>query len=221
MMHRSRTSALGGLLAIALGMVACDRAETAAPTPPAPVPPEAELTTPPPPPAGAFIALLSPEQTAEIRTLGVAIVVPTVIPPGFRVEAVETGDAGVVGGKTYTVLYRDLDNRCFLVEFTEGGIGGLPATEYRLPIKPPLFDRDDYGLNYGEFLDADLRSQADGPELMTDWLEGEDGFYRIAGASYINTTRSLPQPCQDVTPEEAVQLAESMAVLTQDISGDG
>jgi hypothetical protein len=157
---------------------------------------------------------------AQLKTLAVPIVIPTEIPDGFAAAAV-TVAAGNDLEQGYSILYRDPDNRCFLVEYTAGGIGGTPATEYRLPLNPPLFPTADYGLNYGPFIDPDLRSQFPEPELMSDWLEYSGGFYRLAGAAYINDQQSPAPPCQDLAPEEAVTIIESFTEVADEIVGDG
>ena len=174
---------------------------------------------PPPPPSSAFIALLSPEQTSDIAALGISVVVPTAIPAGFLVEQVERVEDETF--TSYRILYRDNSDRCFLVEYAEGGIGDIPATEYRIPIKPPLFDDgEDYGLSYGNYADTNLREQFPEPELMSDWLPLDNGVYRLAGAAYINDRLAPSRPCQDVSLEEAVQIVESFALITDEIIGD-
>jgi hypothetical protein len=225
------------LLLVLLGaaiVTACDRPDPA--TPPrsvptveedaiAPVPAAADVAptapSPPPPPDNAFLALLTPDQTAELQTLAVPIVVPATIPPGFVLAEVTTnlGPAGP-GEKGYRLLYRGPGDRCFVVEYTSGGVGGLPATAYRVPINPPFFPDADYGLNYGPYQDPALRSQFPEPELASDWLVGDQGAYRLAGAAYINSTLSPSPPCQDIDPETAITLIESMTLLTAEIIGD-
>jgi len=182
------------------------------------VPPPEE--TPPPPPSSAFLALLTPDQTARIRALGVPLVVPTTIPSGFIVDQVDT--TADTRFTTYHILYRDGGDRCFLVEFTTAGVGSLPATEYRLPINPPLVnDGEDYGLNYGRYSDATLSTEFPEPELTSDWLPLAEGVFRLAGAAYINDTLTPSPPCQDIAPEEAVAIIESFAEVSDEIVGDG
>lgn len=174
---------------------------------------------PPPPPSSAFIALLAPEQAAEIRALGVPLVVPTAIPTGFFVSQVNTLQEGQAVG--YQVLYRDGGDRCFVVEYTSEGIGSTPTTESRLPIDAPLFnDGNEYGLNYGPYIDPNLRAEFPAPDLVSDWLPLETGAYRLAGAAYIGDQLTPGRPCQDIFPEEAVDILESSAVITEEITGD-
>lgn len=227
MLVQSLTRDLARLIALSLwlGAIACGGSSPSSPPalradPPAnpevPAPPPG----PPAPPANAFLALLSPDHMAQLKTLAVPVVIPTDIPAGFAVAAV-TIIANGDRDQGYSILYQDPDNRCFVVEYTAGGIGSPPATEYRLPLKPPLFPDVDYGLNYGPFADLDLRSQFPEPELMSDWLGYGSGFYRLAGAAYINNQSSADAPCQDLTPEEAVTIIESFTEVTEEIIGDG
>lgn len=179
------------------------------------------LDGPPPPPSSAYIALLTPEQTAEIKTLGIPLVVPTTIPAGFSVEQVTVNQNERFS--EYQILYRDNRDRCFVMEYGSGGFGG-PATEYRVPVNPPLFsDGEKYGLNYGSYnYNSDSPDQSTESELHSDWLVLENvGGYRLAGATYINSRLTPDLPCQDITVEEAVQLVESFALITDEIVGDG
>lgn len=179
---------------------------------------------PPPPPQGAFLAQLSPEQTAQLNAFGVEVVVPGVVPPAFSVADIRGKAASGTGldqGAAYFILYRDSSNRCFAIEYAASGIGDLPATEQRLPIQPPLFIGTDYGLNYGVYTDKALRSQFPQPELYTDWLMRPSGAYRLIGANYINTTFAAQPPCQDLSPTEAKQVVESLTVLAPEVIGDG
>ncbi|NER84354.1 MAG: hypothetical protein F6K42_33445 [Leptolyngbya sp. SIO1D8] len=210
-----------GVIAILMFLSACGGSSSEIPSVEAPdtaVPPPTQ-EGPPPPPSSAFIALLSPEQTAEIKALGVPLVVPTSIPAGFLVTHVESIQEEEF--PSYRILYRDGSDRCFLVEYAAAGVGDIPATEYRIPISPPLFEGGEYGLNYGSYVDPSLKAQFPESELMSDWLPKANGVYRLAGAAYINDTLSPVNPCQDLTPEEAVQIIESFALITEEIVGDG
>jgi hypothetical protein len=161
--------------------------------------------------------LLPPEQTAKIRAIGVPLVLPTAIPEGFVVAQVNATQSD--RGSQYQILYRDGSDRCFVIEHTSGGVGSPPATEARLPINPPLVtDGATYGLHYGR--DLDPSTPASGSALMSDWLPVNGHFYRLAGASYINRNFDFPRPCTDLAPAEAVQIIESLALVSDDITGD-
>ncbi|MBE9136770.1 hypothetical protein IQ254_06055 [Nodosilinea sp. LEGE 07088] len=202
---------------IATVAAACDRAN----------PPSVSLDTPndalpsegpPPPPDGAFLAQMSPEQTNQLTSLGVEVVVPGTVPPSFAIAElrVDRGDSG----PAYLVVYQNDLNQCFAVEFAAQGIDDPPATESRTPIQPPLFGDQDYGLNHGPFADADMRAQFPQPNLFTDWMSGPSGAYRLIGATYIGDLFESLRSCADVPIPEAVALAESLTVLTADPMGD-
>lgn len=180
---------------------------------------------PPPPPAGAFLAQLPPEQTSQLTNLGVAVVVPGVVPPTFSVVEIRTdqaADSAAPGaGVSYLVVYQSTDNRCFAVEFAADGIGDPPATESRLPMQPPLFKDQDYGLNYGPFAEPQMREQMPGSNLYSDWLIGPSGAYRLVGAAYIGSLFQDLSGCADVAPQEAVSIVESFTVLAPAVIGDG
>lgn len=192
-------------------------------SPPPPSPPSVPLDAPlaegpPPPPEGAFLAQMSPTQTSQLASLGVEVVVPGQVPPSFaiaemRVDSSETGPG-------YLVVYQNDRSQCFAVEFAAEGIGDSPATESRIPIQPPLFGDQGYGLNYGPFVDADVRAELPDFNLFTDWMVGTSGAYRLVGASYIGDLFESLQTCEDISPEEAVALAESFTVLTDEPMGD-
>lgn len=213
-------SSLGwiSLMGLALVGTACERSPSNTQTSDLTAPlPQGTDPLPPPPPEGAFLAQLSPEQTAQLNSLGVDIIVPGVVPPSFRVVdlRISQGDAGV----GYIVVYQSTENQCFGVEFADGGIGDPPTTENRLPIQPPLFGDESYGLNYGEFTDAELRSQFPGSNLFTDWLMGRSGAYRLMGVTLLSSF--FPDlTCEDVPPETAVDLAESFTLLTSEPMGE-
>ncbi|HEY9736884.1 MAG TPA: hypothetical protein V6D06_11395 [Trichocoleus sp.] len=221
--------AIGWAVGLGALTIGCRGSQEAASTiaPPDTAPLNADSAAPPappPPPQGAFLAQLSPEQTAQLKALGAEVVVPGVVPPTFVVLDIRgtaaTGD-GADSGAAYSILYRDGGNRCFAIEFASSGIGDMPETEQRLPIAPPLFAGKSYGLNYGLYKDEELRSQYPDPELYTDWLTTPNGAYRLIGASYINATFTDQAPCQDISPAEAKQIVESMTVIEPEVMGDG
>lgn len=199
-----------------MALTACQPSEESAET--VDMPPAESNLAPPPPPDSAFLALLTPEQTARIKALGAPLVVPTAIPAGFRVEQVEVSPDERFRG--YQILYRDERDRCFLAEYTSGGIGGMPQTQNRIAINPPLVEaQTDLGLNHGRYTEPNLTSQSS--VLISDWLPIDGGFYRIAGAADANDLFSPTPTCQDITVEEAVAIVESSAVIAEEIQGDG
>jgi hypothetical protein len=178
---------------------------------------------PPPPPEGAFLAQLPPEQTSQLVSLGIDVVAPGAVPPGFGVVEIRTeqGAGPEAGGGSYIIVYQDPTNRCFAVEFAADGIGDPPATENRLPIQSPMFNDPNYGLNYGPFQDDSMKAQFPGSNLYSDWLMGPSGAYRLVGAAYIGSLFPDLAGCEDVAPQEAISVVESFTVLTPEGVGYG
>lgn len=208
-------------LLLVVGLVsACDRPPSTATSAPLTTP---VAEGPPPPPEGAFLAQMSPTQTSQLTSLGVEVVVPGQVPPSFAIVEMRVDSSD--SGPGYLVVYQSnasegavagQGSQCFAVEFAAEGIGDSPATESRIPIQPPLFGDQGYGLNYGPFTDANLRAEFPDSNLFTDWMLGASGAYRLVGATYIGDLFESLQACEDISPEEAVALAESFTVLTAD-----
>jgi hypothetical protein len=172
---------------------------------------------PPPPPAGSFLAQLTPEVTAELEALNIPVAIPTYLPEGFALVDHETGKSSPDpdGGPDYWLVYRDVQNHCFAIEYASGGIGG-PGLEKQLPINSPLFGSG-YQLHYGSYDDPELRQQFPEPDLFSDWLKGDQGFYRLAGAQL--TMQTYDQAgCINLPPEEAVKIVESLTYLQTDLT---
>jgi hypothetical protein len=219
-----RLQAIGVMVGLACFLAACDGFANAPDQQTAPLGAPEAVAPPPPPPQGSFLAQLTPEQTAQLQALGVDVVVPGVVPPSFGVVDIRGRAAGGSGpdqGAAYILVYRDGANRCFAIEFAASGIGDPPSLEQRLPIAPPLFVEQGYGLNYGPYEDEGMRSQDPSPQLYTDWLVGPAGAYRLIGAAYLNQTLPMATSCQDITPQEAVQIVESLTVLAPGVVKDG
>lgn len=180
----------------------------------------AVLPVPPPPPSSAFIALLSPEQTAQIKSLDVPLVVPTAIPAGFTVERTEVMSDDRFA--SYRILYRDDRDRCFLIEHASGGVSAATTTENRASLELPILDNSQqYGLNYGRYADGELQAQFAETVMVSDWLPLYGHFYRLAGAALINAVLNPSPLCQEISVEEAVNILESLALITDEITGDG
>lgn len=203
---------------------ACDQQPPTATSAPLTTPVAGE---PPPPPEGAFLAQMSPTQTSQLTSLGIEVVVPGQVPPSFAIAEMRVDSSDT--GPGYLVVYQNnapegaasgQRSQCFAVEFAAEGIGDSPATEGRIPIQPPLFGDQGYGLNYGPYTDPNLRAQFPDSNLFTDWMLGLSGAYRLVGASYIGDLFESLQTCEDVSPEEAVALAESFTVLTAEPMAD-
>jgi hypothetical protein len=171
---------------------------------------------PPPPPPGSFLAQLSPDQVAQLTSLGIDVVVPGTVTPSFQVA-----DLRITQGDTdlsYLIVYQNAENQCFAVEFADSGTSPPPATESRLPIKPPLFTQENggpsYSLNYGKYSDPAWQAKFPDSNLYTDWLAGPSGYYRLTGAADIKALFATFDHCKDVDPKTAVDLVESFTLIT-------
>ena len=189
----------------------------AAPAPAA----EDGLSNPPPPPPGAFLAQLSPDQVAQLTSLGIDVVVPGTVPPSFQVAdlRITQGEMGL----SYLIVYQNAANQCFAVEYADGGTLDPLATESRIPIQPPLFTQENggptYGLNYGKYADPEWQAKFPEPNLYTDWLAGPSGYYRLTGAAEIKAIFTTFDACKDVEPATAVTLVESFTLITAEPMG--
>lgn len=175
-------------------------------------------TTPPPPPEGAFLGQISPTQVSQLNSLGIEVVVPGVIPPGFKVAELRITQGEAALG--YMIVYQhpgtEGQGQCFAVEFTREGMGDPPAVTEKRSLKPPLFKGQSYELHYGQFTEPALQRQFPGGALYSDWLQGASGAYRLIGAVLIGQLFPALQGCQDVTPTQAVELVENFTVLAAD-----
>lgn len=209
------------LLGTTCGLLLIAACQGESPTSQPPSTPVASEDVPPPPPGSAFLGRLTPEQTAEIEALSLPLVLPSDIPGEFSVAQVITQPGDRFAG--YQILYRSGGDRCFLIEYASGGVGGTPETDNRQPISPPILQNGaaEFGLNYGNYKDPALREQFPAASLMSDWLPVAGGFVRFAGAALINSTLQPSAPCQNVTVEEAIAIINSLAVITEGFFGDG
>jgi hypothetical protein len=183
--------------------------------------PEAETgPVPPPPPAGAFLAQIPPDINAELAALEIPIAVPTYLPDGFDLVDYATGTtaAGPGGGPFYWLVYRDDKSRCFAVEYTSGGIGGVGLSQ-QLTIESSIFGSG-YVLHSGQNDGSGLQAELPESDLFSDWMQGDQGFYRLIGAQLTMQTYGQ-KGCQDMPAEEAVKVIESLTYLQSEIVGDG
>jgi hypothetical protein len=145
---------------------------------------------------------LTSTQQANLKSLGIKIVVPRYIPQGFQVTKISTEpcrSAGVcrVGQPSYKITYRSPKKACFDVEGTGGGIGG-PDLENAIPAKSKLFGSTQVGF---------FRNT----HLSSDWLtlSPDSGpFYRLYSRAW------KPDGCASkITSQEAVKIVESLGWL--------
>ncbi|MBD1845948.1 hypothetical protein H6F89_21550 [Cyanobacteria bacterium FACHB-63] len=171
---------------------------------------------------------LSSSQQARLKALGIAIAIPASVPAGYTVSKVDVkpcpanaprSDKGVCRfGPQYGIVYRNAQqDRCFAIEATGGGVGGVPS-EYEVKVKTELLGETSllFGQQNGEFKTPSAQ-QLDSPQpnLLTDWA-GISPFYRISGAdivrqSYYNKTST--QCRNTITPNQALQIVRSFTWL--------
>jgi hypothetical protein len=175
--------------------------------------------------------LTAPQQTA-LKALGIKIAVPSAVPAGYTISKVEvkpcpaqtprsaTGTCRF--GPNYGIVYRHAkQDRCFAIEATGGGIGGVPAG-YGVSVNTALLGQ--VTLLFGA-PNAALKQPstpqlaAPQPNLLSDW-GGTGPFYRIAGADLVRPTyygeregKSVAQCRNTITPNEAMTIMQSLSWL--------
>lgn len=171
---------------------------------------------------------MSASQQASLKSLGISIAVPSSVPAGYTVSKVDVkpcpanaprSERGVCRfGPQYGIVYRNAQqDRCFAIEATGGGIGGVPS-EYEVKVKTELFGETSllFGQQNGEFKTPSTQ-QLDSPQpnLLTDWA-GVGPFYRISGADVVRQSyyRGVSGQCRNtITPNQAIQIVRSLTRL--------
>ena len=171
---------------------------------------------PPPTPPNSYLAQLPPETTNQLIALNINIAIPTYLPQAMTLANYGAGETteGVGGGPYYWLVYRDDQNRCFALEYASGGIGGI-SLENQEPLDSALFGNG-YSLYHGKFPNGG-NGELPESDLFTDWLEGDDGFYRLIGAGLVNAQDYGQADCSNITVKEAIAVAESLSYLPTDI----
>ena len=169
-------------------------------------------TTAPPPPPNSYLAHLSPDAANQLASLDIDIVIPTYLPQNMTLANYSVGTKE--SSAYYWLVYRDTQSRCFAIEYTADGIGDI-SLENREPLNIALFG-EGYGLYHGRFPNGDEGALPES-DLLTDWLPGEDGFYRLIGAGLVNAQDYGQGDCSNITVPEAITIAESLSYLPDDI----
>jgi hypothetical protein len=177
-------------------------------------------------------ANLTVQQQKTLTSLGIAIAIPSFVPTGYTISKIETKPCLANAprhakgtcrfGPSYGIVYRHAQqNRCFAIEATGGGIGGVPA-EYEMPIDTPLLGKVSllFGASNGAFKKPSPQQLATAqPRLLTDW-GGTGPFYRIVGADFVRQSyygerkgKSVAPCRQTITPNEATQIIKSLSWL--------
>lgn len=155
-------------------------------------------------------ALLTPQQTKLLQALAVPIAVPGYVPEGFKLDFVQAKvpTQSRYGGAGYLLVYRQYDaeagiERCFAIESTGEGVGGIPVGEQSYPVNNAALSSVTSSLEYGFY------GQASEPTLLGNWI-GEGPFYRFVGMGVVPELNR----CSNLEPREAVKISESLQFLS-------
>ncbi|MEM8611509.1 MAG: hypothetical protein AAGF93_05785 [Cyanobacteria bacterium P01_H01_bin.105] len=187
---------------------------TAPQTPTAAISSSPDIKVPPPPPSNSYLAQLPPDATNQLVQLDINIVIPTYLTQNMNLVNYEVGETADNGSAYYWLIYRDGQNRCFAIEYASEGIENS-SLENQESLDSSLFG-EGYYLYHGKFPnggDGELPES----DLFTDWLAGDDGFYRLIGAGLVNTRNYGQSDCTNITVDEAIAIAESLGYLPTDI----
>ncbi|HEY9842025.1 MAG: hypothetical protein ACAI44_01270 [Candidatus Sericytochromatia bacterium] len=144
---------------------------------------------------------LSPEQTRQLKALGIKIMLPAYIPKGYKVYSVS---AETVPGKSpgsgprYTVNYTGPNAEMFALEATSSGVGDPPADKWVTLQHPQL----------GKMTVVTIQRDAGKTFFVTDWI-GKGPFYHLLSPAMVNR-KLQPQP---VSRTEFLKLARSLAFV--------
>lgn len=166
--------------------------------------------------------LLSTSQKASLKSLGIQIAIPKYVPQGFRVTAIRTepcraGDRrdanGVCRfGPEYTVLYRNSQNHCFVVNAVGGGIGG-PSGQYTRAVNTRLLGSVD--VNVGRGMGEPITEAiANTPQaLLWTFPAGNSPFYQVATRQGRGDRIESTATCSTrafMTPNELTKIVQSL-----------
>ncbi|MEX0271494.1 hypothetical protein AB3R30_20390 [Leptolyngbyaceae cyanobacterium UHCC 1019] len=142
-------------------------------------------------------------QIQELRSLGMRVAMPINVPSGMKLTAI-TGRSDPRFGRSYLLVYRG-SSKCFAVEGTSGGIGGIPAgTAGSFKVQNPAMGKGAIEVN---------KPGGPAPLLIGQWMS-RGPFYRVVGANY--TADGLGSDlanCQDLPVKEVVAVSESLRFL--------
>lgn len=156
---------------------------------------------------------LSDRQTNQLKSLGIKVAIPSYIPAGFQVASVQIKPcpSGVRRFcPNYAITYRNSNKSCFAIESTGGGIGDMPSAglEQEYPVNNPILGKS-VVLKYRK------NDRLSGPTLIGSWM-GKGPFYRFTGAGsrlFLDTAPPELSNCNDISPQEAVRVSESLRYL--------
>lgn len=147
---------------------------------------------------------VSQSQLQQMKSIGMKMVMPKNVPPGFRLANI-LSQSNERFGPSYLLVYRK-DRACFGVEGTSGGIGGIPAGTKSHVVRNAVLGK------------GQIEEQSGDPRLIGQWM-GRGPFYRFVGANYRFNDSSELVGCQNVSPKEAVFVGESLRYLDLETAG--
>lgn len=208
-----------GLVPLLATLVSC---QTASPPVAAPETstPQAQTTVPsgpppgnlpPPPPVNSYLAQLPPDATNQLVALAIDIAIPTYLPPNMTLA---NYGVGTTGNPYYWLVYRDDQNHCFAIEYAASNIDNM-SLENQEPLGLKTFG-EGYSLYHGKFPNGGV-GELPTSDFFTQWLAGEDGFYRLVGAGLVNAQDYGQKDCINIAIKEAIAVAESLSYLPTDI----
>ncbi|MBT9313082.1 hypothetical protein [Leptothoe kymatousa] len=202
-----RVRGVYGALISAVVLASCQAA------PEANGPDNLDAKLPPSPPPNAYLAQLPPETTNQLTKLAIDIAIPTYLPQNMTLANYGVGQPAA-DPLYYWLVYRDDQNRCFAIEYMSAGINEM-SLENQEPLETPLFG-EGYSLYHGKFPNGGTGELPES-DLFTDWLEGNEGFYRLVGAGLVNSQDYGQKDCNNITIKEAISVTESLSYLPTDI----
>lgn len=167
---------------------------------------------------------LTPQQQASLKSLKIAIAVPSSVPAGYTVSKVDVKpcEGRCRFGPDYGIVYRHAQqDKCFAIEATGGGVGGVPGG-YEFPVETKLFGRVSllFGEQTGDFKTPSAQQlSTPQPNLLNDWATAPGStspFYRILGADFVRRTYygGKTNQCRNtITPNEAAGILRSLSWL--------
>lgn len=164
--------------------------------------------------APALAAELSPATAfVRLRQMGVAVALPTIVPPGFKLERVLTPKAwaGPAFGAAYVALYRGPGNAGFAIESAGTDLGSnfdyMDLAEAQ--VRPMYFPR---ARTVGLYWLGPRTNMA--KSWVSDWVEGPEQFYRLIGPAHVNNEYAGAWGAtRDIDKAWAVKVLNSLRVL--------
>lgn len=123
--------------------------------------------------------VLKKEQIEKLEQLGIHILVPQIIPNGYKikdVKAIYEEFTGPGTGNHYEIHYSKNSNS-FVIESTAGGIGDIFSKEVKI-IKTQF---------------GDIRIYKENNCILSSWIEYKNHFYRIISTNYENNSLSISE----------------------------